>query len=168
MPSIDAIVSKMYSTRNRLLVWVGIIWLTSLIGLIFTWHWLALPQNVFIGAIALLSFLFIAGFYLLLLAGTILHPTKHPIIRHLQHEKHQIVWVYSFISINMPFGVQLFRLVTIWLHYRDGSQQYLRIEYKYLKECMQCLQNELPHATFGYSVKNEQLYRANPVLLERE
>ncbi len=68
----------------------------------------------------------------------------------------------------MPFGVHMFKLVTIWVHYRDGSQQHIRIEHKYLDECMKCLKEKLPHTTFGYSVQNEQLYRANPELLERE
>lgn len=158
----------MHRTRNRLLAWGAILFLSGLLGLVTVWYRLQLPQNVFLSAVAFALFVMIAGFYLLILAGTILHPTKHPIIKHLRYERHQIVWVYSFINVNMPFGVHLFKLVTIWLHYRDGSQQHLRIEHKYLADCMQCLENELPHATFGYSVKNEQLYRANPVLLERE
>lgn len=168
MGPIEAIIAIMYRTRNRLLRWGGALMGLSIVGIIVLASIPQLPRKPMISLLLLCAFLFISGLYLLVLAATLLHPTKHPIIKHLRHDKYQIVWVYSFININMPFGVEMFRLVTIWLHYRDGSQQYLRIAYAHLPECMAHLETKLPHATFGYSVEKEQLYRANPELLERE
>jgi hypothetical protein len=168
MSPIDAIIAIMYRTRNRLLRWGGVLMGLSLVGLGTVANIPQLPNKPLISLLLLCTFLFISGLYLLILAATILHPTKHPIIKHIRHDKYQIVWVYSFININMPFGVEMFRLVTIWVHYRDGSQQHLRIGHAHLLECMTHLETKLPQATFGYSIKNEQLYRANPELLERE
>lgn len=168
MTPLQGIIDLMMRTRNRLLRGSAVLFAIFMAVLVLANLLHPLPNAVYRTTMVLAAFLIISSLYLLILAATISHPQKHPVIRHLREEKHQIVWVYSFVSINMPFGVHLFKLVTIWLHYRDGSQQIVRIGHKHLKQCMKCLENELPHATFGYSVKNEQLYRANPELLERE
>lgn len=158
----------MYRTRNNFLWWGSLLLAISVLGAIALWLQSNFSANAAKALILCLVFVFIVSLYLLVLAATLLHPAKHPVIEHLRRQKHQIVWVYSFININMPFGVEMFRLVTVWLHYRDGSQQYLRISHAYLSECMAHLETHLPHATFGYSVQKEQLYRANPVFLERD
>jgi len=168
MAEVEEIMSIMYRTRNRLLRWGLALLLVPVIVLGTLLLALDIPLKAAISMLLLMLFMAICGTYLLVLAATIMHPAKHPVIKHLRSERHQIVWVYSFVSINMPFGVELFKLVTIWLHYRDGSQQHLRIREAHLTECMEHLQNQLRHATFGYSVQKEQLYRANPALLERE
>lgn len=168
MEPIQGLIKCMLSTRNRLLKVSGLLFSAFLILSIIAGLCRPLPNGITEALFVLAAFFVIAGLYLLILAATISNPTKHPVIKHLKNNKREIVWVYSFISINMPFGVHMFRLVTIWLHYRDGSQQHLRISHKHLEQCMLCLKDILPHATFGHSVANEQLYRANPELLDRD
>ncbi|CAN5261156.1 hypothetical protein BH09BAC1_BH09BAC1_22980 [soil metagenome] len=168
MDPIEGIVKSMYGTRKRLLWW-GSGLLGGAVALLIALFLLPIiSSKALFGLLLFVIFLCICGIYLLVLAATILHPYKHPVVKHLRQQKHQIVWVYSFISINKPFGIELFKLVTVWLHYRDGSQQHIRIGHVYLNDCMAHLQATLPHATFGYSVEKEQLYRVNPALLERE
>lgn len=158
----------MHRTRNRLLG-ITIILILALVALAaVACLWQSLSQAAYRAIGLACIFLLICCLYLFILVATVSNPSKHPVIKHLQSNNGDIVWVYSFISINMPFGVHMFKLVTIWLHYRDGSQQHLRISHRYLEACMHYLETLLPHATFGHSVKKEQLYRANPELLLRD
>jgi len=90
------------------------------------------------------------------------------VVRQLEEEPQDVVWVYHYITVNMPWGIELFRIITLHIHLADGSKHAVFVKNDRLKELLGALQSLLPHATFGYSAEREQLFRANPELLRKE
>ncbi len=80
----------------------------------------------------------------------------------------QIVWVYTLISENMPFGFRLFESGFLVLKMLDKEEFIFRIPPKELKNLSLYLESELPHATFGYSSEKADLYNLTPDTLLRD
>lgn len=110
----------------------------------------------------------IIGLYAIIHAIRIQNPDKNRILHSLKERPQNIVWIYSYITVNMPFGIQLFRTCTMYVNFVDGKQSDLKVDPNRYDEINQLLQDDLPHATFGYTVQREQLYRADPKLLYKD
>ena len=79
-----------------------------------------------------------------------------------------VVWVYHQVTHVMPFGIQLYKRFTIYIHTIHGKCFYMQVSEKQLMPCLKYLEKLLPRATFGHDVNKEQLYRANPSMLMRD
>lgn len=117
------------------------------------------------GLLILSGLLLLLGIYQLYSARRKLRPDCNKVLDQLRHRKREIVWVYSYRIVSMPFGVHLFNMAGIYMHDRHGRSMLLRVPDSKLMELMEALNSDLPHATFGHSAKKEQLYRVNPDLL---
>lgn len=80
----------------------------------------------------------------------------------------EIVWVYSVITEQLPFGFQLLRNGTLYFKLRDGDDISVSLSTDDLKAVSKYLNGLLPHATFGYTKDREQWFMASPLMLLRE
>lgn len=80
----------------------------------------------------------------------------------------QIVWVYSVVTLRMPYGLVFSQNATIHFKLVNGDELKLSMPQQDSKEVLKMLNLHLPHATFGYSADREQWYIANPELLLRD
>lgn len=89
------------------------------------------------------------------------------ITRRLEKEKEDLVWVYTFESEVMPYGVVMFRKIYFCFGDARGKIEMLTFlsDLKFL--FLRLLKEELPHATFGHTTEKEQLYKANPEMLRQ-
>ena len=110
----------------------------------------------------------IIGLYACIYAFRSLKPSKLLILHTLQEKPKDIVWSHQYILQNMPFGVEVFKVCDIYLYTRHGQKDCIRVKLEKLDEIQQALERDLPHATFGYTVQREQLYRANPDMLYKD
>jgi hypothetical protein len=80
----------------------------------------------------------------------------------------EIVWVYSVVTEQLPFGFQLLRNGTLYFKLRDGDDISVSLSTDDLKAVSKYLNDLLPHATFGYTKDREQWFMASPLMLLRE
>lgn len=80
----------------------------------------------------------------------------------------KIVWVYPYIVENMPYGIKLFNLTTLYFKLLDGNDLQLRCTPEEAYRLMDDLRMHLPHACFGYSQEKEFMYENDPEMLLRE
>ena len=109
-----------------------------------------------------------AGVYLFISGWNRLNVSLDRLVISLKDNPREIVWFYSYMVINMPFGVHLFRLATIFIYTVDKKKITLSVKEKELNNVMKILEKHLPHASNGYTIEKEQLYEANPALLYRD
>lgn len=86
----------------------------------------------------------------------------------LRYQPRQIVWIYSVVVENSPFGVLLFKKGTLFIKMIDGAEISLALPARKLKLATHTLGRLLPHAAIGYSKERENQYQRNPKLLLRE
>jgi hypothetical protein len=91
-----------------------------------------------------------------------------PFWRLLHNNPKMIVWVYSVVTQRMPFGLQFFQNGILYLKLRNGDEVSLSLPAHTLKDVSSFLNEQLPHATFGYTEDRAQWFRAAPELLLRE
>jgi hypothetical protein len=93
---------------------------------------------------------------------------SHPIINYLNNQPKEIVWVYEFQVLVMPFGIRFWSEKTLFFKLLNGETLQLRIPSKNSEKIQTALENRLTHASFGFSKEKEQWYMANPALLYRD
>ena len=91
-----------------------------------------------------------------------------PLMFLLNNQPTSIVWVYSIVTVRLPFGVQYARKGTMYFKLEDGDDITIRLLEKDIPNIAKYLNKRLPHATFGYTDEREQWYMANPLLLIRD
>ena len=162
MYGIDLIERIVYrNTLKRVLTGVVIIILGCLTFLLTT----GLPDQTILLFQALGLAIILAGGYLLVSGLRKLNVSLDHLVITLRNNPRDIVWFYSYMVINMPYGVRVLRMATIFLYSIDGHKITLSVKEKELKSVMKTLEKYLPHASNGYTVVREQLYKANPALL---
>ncbi len=95
-------------------------------------------------------------------------PQYYPIIKILSFHPIQIVWIYSILTENMPFGIKLFSKGRIVFKLENGEEYTISVPFKELKIVGEQLKKILPHASYGYSTEKMQWYIADPHLLYQE
>ena len=65
----------------------------------------------------------------------------------------------------MPFGFYLWETGQMYFKLVDGQEICLFVPARKLRMVSRFLNKVLPHATFGYSPENAQLFRENPLQL---
>lgn len=92
---------------------------------------------------------------------------REELLRVLEREPDRVVWFYYVKLDMMPFGVKVFERCT--MHVRLSAGEGLRVfgSKQDILKTMDQLSEILPHATMGYSLESEQLYRASPNLLRK-
>lgn len=93
---------------------------------------------------------------------------RNPFYIAVVYNSRNVVWVYHQVTHVMPFGIQLYKRFTIYIHTLHGKCYSLQVSEKQLMPCLKYLEKLLPRATFGHDIKKEQLYRANPIMLVRD
>ena len=93
---------------------------------------------------------------------------SHPIIYYLNNQPKEIVWVYEFQVLVMPFGIRFWSEKTLFFKLLNGETVQLRIPAKNSETIQKALENRLMHASFGFNKEREQWYMANPALLYRD
>ncbi len=86
----------------------------------------------------------------------------------LRYQPRRVVWVYSVVVENSPFGIHLFKRGTLFIKMIDGTEISLALPARKLKLAAHTLGRLLPHAAIGYSKERENQYQRNPKLLLRE
>ena len=107
----------------------------------------------------------IIGVYLCGMSILKFNVEKEDVFKQLTEHPEKIVWVYYYKVESMPYGVKILTMSTLYFHLLDKRKLSVRMSEKKANEVMNKLRNRLPRATFGYSVKTEQLFIANPALL---
>ena len=95
-------------------------------------------------------------------------PRQMQLLQLLFNEPKSIVWVYSVLTVRLPFGIQWTRKGTMYFKLAEKDEITIRLYEKDIKKVSTYLNDLLPHATFGYSQEREQWYMANPLLLIRD
>lgn len=108
------------------------------------------------------------GLYAMIYAMRSMRPQKIAVLRTLHERPRDIVWSHQYIVQNMPFGVEVFKTCDLYLYTRHGHKDCIRVSSKELAHIQEALERDLPHATFGYTVQREQLYRVNPDMLYKD
>ena len=93
---------------------------------------------------------------------------KIPLMFLLNNEPTTIVWVYSIVTVSLPFGVQYARKGTMYFKLENGDDITIRLLENDIPSISKYLNKCLPHATFGYTNERQQWYMANPLLLIRD
>lgn len=91
-----------------------------------------------------------------------------PLILLLNNQPTAIVWVYSIVTVRLPFGVQWVRKGTMYFKLDNGDDITIRLLESDIPNVAKYLNKRLPHATFGYTDEREQWYMANPLMLIRD
>lgn len=112
--------------------------------------------------------LFMLGLFFAISCLLKLKTSRNQLIKILQNNPKKVVWYYAYIVENMPFGVRVLQMSTIFIFFVDGKHTTLRVSKKETSRVMQALSELLPHATKGYSVEREQLFKANPRMLYKD
>lgn len=123
-------------------------------------------QSAIVTAFGLLCGVLGIGFTVHLLSNWDEASNRLMVLLHLQPE--QIVWVYSLVTEQMPFGFQFSRHGTLYFKLLDGDEITVGLRASQLKPVSEYLNDRLPHATFGYTRDREQWYLANPAMLLRD
>ncbi len=89
----------------------------------------------------------------------------HPLSVRLRNNPTDIVWVYSIVTMNMPFGIHLMNRARLDFKCRDGQEFHISIPQKEIREISKKLEVLLPHATFGYTQEKMQWFITDPHLL---
>jgi hypothetical protein len=92
----------------------------------------------------------------------------HPLIQCLSFFPQKIVWIYALKVDNMPFGIILFSYGRLAIKLDDRTELFISLPYSDINLILQELQQQVPHATFGFSDENRQLYIIDPYLLYKD
>jgi hypothetical protein len=114
------------------------------------------------------GFFFFCAIIVLLRAIKRFNVERNPFYIAVVYNSRNVVWVYHQVTHVMPFGIQLYKRFTIYIHTLHGKCYALQVSEKKLMPCLKYLEKLLPRATFGHDVNKEQLYRANPSMLMRD
>lgn len=95
-------------------------------------------------------------------------PSYHPLIQSLSLQPQKIVWVYALQVDNMPFGIRLFSYGRLAIKLNDRTELSISLPYSDIEFILQELKKQIPHATFGFSNENRQLYLIDPHLLLKD
>jgi len=138
-----------------------------LICAIILWLYLpvAWPLLTKIGISLLLATFVVAALYLKISAYLLLSKKIGKLLPSIDSHPESIVWVYATVVISMPFGIRLFSLATVYCHFINGNKESFFVSGSKLQSTLEQLNRLLPHASFGYSLNKEQLFRASPLLL---
>ena len=90
------------------------------------------------------------------------------LMRLLEYQPQQIVWVYSVVVHRMPFGIHFFQYGTLFFKLADGQELSVLLSVRQLKLAGRTAERLLPHATVGYSPERARRYAQNPRSLLRE
>ncbi|MEM7104282.1 MAG: hypothetical protein AAF502_14180 [Bacteroidota bacterium] len=116
--------------------------------------------------LVVLAMVFIISAFKLFYEASKASPVENAeIIQTISNSPMSIVWVYSVVTENMPFGVSLFSMATLYLKLNNGDQITLSIPPSAAKSASSSLNGVLKHATFGYTKEREQWYVVEPKLL---
>ena len=96
-----------------------------------------------------------------------LHVRNSTLIKVLKQDPDDVVWIYHYIMIQKPWGVQIRKSCLLYFHLLNGDHFTISIPAKKAENLMDDLKPHLPLTTFGHSVEKEQLYKADPLLLRR-
>ncbi len=119
--------------------------------------------NLMLSAFGLICAVLGIRFVFLLLASRTTEAGR--LMRLLQHQPKQIVWVYSVVTERLPFGFQVGRYGTLYFKLADGDDIAVSLPVRDLKGVSEFLNRLLPHASFGYTRDREQWYMASPLML---
>ncbi len=89
------------------------------------------------------------------------------LMRLLEYQSLQIVWVYPVVVQHVPFGIHMFQNGTLFFKLINGDEISVVLPASKLKLVCRTLSRLLPHAAIGYSKERELQYRQNPRLLIR-
>lgn len=120
-------------------------------------------SQVILGLISLTTI--VVGIQLLIKTIQQWNTINHPLIHLIQTSSQRIVWVYSMVTVRLPFGVQIQRAGTIYFKLDDKDEYTVKIHEEDIKTVMTYLNQQLPQASFGHSQEKEQWYMASPMLL---
>ncbi len=153
------IIAKAVSEERKTYLMVGLI-LLFMGGFLF---WNGYQKNAALVIISLL--LIVTGIKLLYDKIREPHGFHAPIIIFLTGNKENVVWVYSIVKENMPFGLRLVGSGRVMLRTLDRREFSISISQENLAHLEELLRKHLPHATFGYSAEKENMYSIDPYLL---
>ena len=124
------------------------------------------------GSIPLILLFAIIGMGLTVWGFKVLHDiiglwdiSKTPLMVLLREDPEHIVWVYSIVTEQVPYGFLIARMATMYFKLLDGGEITLFVPHHKAKFISEQLNSILPHATFGYSVERDQWFAADPALL---
>ena len=109
-----------------------------------------------------------------IMIGLIINQIKHlrtgglPLLTLLKQKPKAIVWVYSVKTQRLPFGVSISEEILLYFKTLNKKEFTVKVKEKELPMIMKFLNQQLPHATFGYTLDNDQWYEANPYLLIKD
>lgn len=152
--------------RNRNRNILGALLLAAVAGVWLGWH-LGLTESLWTGGNLLLAGITIAAVGY---AGMerLRHDTnRDDFCQMLEKSPGSLVWVYYLRIDIQPFGVHVRQTTTLFFWTNEHSHLALRATEKESIAIMNALRACAPHASFGYSLQKEQLYRADPALLRR-
>lgn len=86
----------------------------------------------------------------------------------LQKKSNRIVWCYYTRMHIMPFGIGLFIRCRFFIYTLNGDAYTLRAGEKSIQTMISHLKHLHPGITIGYSINNEQLFKADPHLLRND
>jgi hypothetical protein len=112
--------------------------------------------------------LFVCGLIVLFTALKNYRYEKNAFYKMVVYKPQNVVWVYHQVTSIMPYGIQLFRRFTIYIHTIDGKCYNLQVKGKHIIPLLKYIELIMPQATFGHSIKKEQLYKASPAMLLRD
>ncbi len=118
------------------------------------------------------QFINISGGFIVGLTAFLLLQVFNPFIKQnsikrlLVENRQKCVWIYPYIVENMPYGIQLLKMTTLYFCLDDGQKESLLTTRQQANKIMNALKPILLHTTFGYSEQKDFLYRANPLLLK--
>lgn len=92
----------------------------------------------------------------------------HPLIQCISFHPEKIVWIYAVKVDNMPFGIKLFSYGRLAIKLDDRTELFISLPYADNKLILEKLEQQIPHATFGFSAENRQLYLIDPCLLLKD
>ena len=114
------------------------------------------------------TIIIIPGAYLLIQQVPYWFGRPHPLKELVEFESENIVWVYAQVIQRMPYGIETARTCTIYFKLIDAREWSIRMPEAEWKIVGPWLQQQLPHATFGFNIEKEQWYAADPAMLYRD
>lgn len=137
---------------------------SALMAIVVIWRLAGEHLDLLLGCIYF--FLFMLSAYHLMNFFTIRRQSRD-VRKKLREAPGDIVWVYRVEKEVMPFGVMVFKKAHYCLGLSNGDSLIFPLMEEIVHPFYREMSTYLPHATFGHSVDNEQLFRVDPEMLRR-
>ena len=126
------------------------------------------PHKTYIALSIICLLVVFTGIYFTLSAALRYDIQKNELLKIIIKHPQKVVWVYHQQIQNMPYGINLITLNTLYICLNNHEKIAILMPAAQIPQLLELLRHRLTNATFGYAKSYEQMYEIAPDLLAKE